>query len=89
LAYGVTVLGGIWLVPPFDRIFNIPFPVRVAAGLVALIAFLYLVASIFVIKPTLYDIFLTQSGCRMKIKGAQPFLESVIAANPGNVDTVA
>jgi len=87
VAYVVTVLGGLWWVPPFDRIVNIPFAVRLAAGLLALMAFLYLIASIFVIKPTLYDIFFRQSGSRLHIKAAPPFLESVIAANPGNVDS--
>ena len=50
-------------------------------------AFLYLIASIFIIKPTLYDIFFRQSGSRLQIKAAPPFLENLIASNPDNVDS--
>jgi len=86
IAYVVTSASGLLLVPPFDRMLNLPFAVRIAAGVFALAAFVYLIASIFIIKPTLYDAFFTQSNQRLHIKAGEPFLESVIAANPGNVD---
>ena len=49
-------------------------------------AFAFLVASIFLIKPFLYDVFIVVSTDQMRIKGGHPdFRKSVILANDGNV----
>jgi hypothetical protein len=88
IAYAITLMGGLPWVPPFNHILNLPVPARIAAGILALAAFFYLIASIFVIKPILYDAYFTQSGQRLHIKAGRPFLESVITANPGNVDAI-
>jgi hypothetical protein len=46
---------------------------------------LLLAASIFVIKPCLYDVFLDVTPERISIRGGgQEFLEQVLEANPGN-----
>lgn len=51
-------------------------------GALCAVLFLYLVASIFCIKPFLYDAFIKRRGNRLTIKSGYPtFIRSVIEAN--------
>jgi hypothetical protein len=86
LAYFVAILALIAAAPQSRQLIALPEMARLAGYVVGFGAFLFLVVSIFLIKPFLYDVFLTISGTQMRIRGAHPFLEQLIAANPGNAE---
>src|SRR5262245_44892112 len=84
-AYVITLIAILAVTPPLNRIFALPPAMRLTCYVTAAACFLFLVATIFVIKPQLYDAFFAVSGGRLRIKACLPFLESVIARNQGNV----
>ena len=86
LAYFAMLLALIPTVPPSRELIALPAMARLACYVVWIGAFLFLVVSIFLIKPFLYDVVYTVSGKQMQIRGAHPFLEQLIAANPGNAE---
>jgi hypothetical protein len=82
----VATLAVIPGLPRFNRAFTLPVILKLLCMAVGIAAFLFLVATIFVVKPFLYDIFYTVSGNRVRVRASVPFLESLIALNPGNVE---
>jgi hypothetical protein len=88
VGYVITAAAGFLAIPRFNRLIGLSVPATIACYVFAVGGFLFLIATIFVVKPYLYDVFYAASGNHLRVRAGLPFLESLIAANPGNVDVV-
>lgn len=78
----VLVTGGMWLFTEEGMDLGITRDVATLSGICAGIGFLTLVATIFVIKPRLYDVFInhTASGLRVSCKSTE-FIAAMVQQN--------
>jgi hypothetical protein len=85
-AYFIMLIAILAVMPPLNRMIDLPPAMRLACYATAAGCFLFLIATIFVVKPRLYDAFYAISGGRVRIKASLPFLESLSALNKDNVE---
>jgi hypothetical protein len=88
IAYALALAFGCLVIFPPDLrglLLLAPQPSWIEYALTAIV-FLFLVATIFLVKPFMYDVFIAISGNQLRMKGGCPgFMDSVVVANQGNV----
>jgi hypothetical protein len=84
MGYIVALAAGL-AVAPRVNLFSFAPQLRIAAFVVLAVSFVFLVISLFVIKPLQYDVYFSTDGNRLKVRGNFAFLERVIESNRDNV----